>query len=165
LPRDADGHPIKGVERHPIVQDWEPLAPFHPLVRAWFTARVGTPTAVQARAGAAIARSEHVLATAPTGSGKTLAAFPCAIDAFARGALEPGRVRALREVVESRLKAGERDGIVATSSLALGIDIGAIDVEEVNGLPAAASPYRAVLATRFHVDGAPNGLRLSRRYG
>jgi ATP-dependent Lhr-like helicase len=35
--------------------------------------------------------------------------------------------RALREVVERRLKAGELSGIVATNSLELGIDVGAID--------------------------------------
>ena len=52
----------------------DPLAAFHPLVRAWFAERVGEPTAVQAAAWARIAAGEHVLATAPTGSGKTLGA-------------------------------------------------------------------------------------------
>ncbi len=52
-----------------------PLAPFHPLVRQWFTDAFGSPTAAQARGWPPIARGESVLLLAPTGSGKTLAAF------------------------------------------------------------------------------------------
>ncbi|MBI5486602.1 MAG: DEAD/DEAH box helicase [Deltaproteobacteria bacterium] len=73
----------------------DPLSSFHPLVRQWFTSRFTSPTPVQSAAWPAIDRGEHVLVTAPTGSGKTLAAFLCALDAFARGTLEPGRVRVL----------------------------------------------------------------------
>ena len=39
----------------------------------------------------------------------------------------------------------------------------ALDVEEINGEPAAASPYRAVLHAMFHVDAGATSLRLSRR--
>ena len=60
---------------------------FHPLVREWFKANVGTPTAVQAEAWQRIAAGEHVLAMAPTGSGKTLAAFLHAISLLVSGAL------------------------------------------------------------------------------
>src|SRR4051794_39957370 len=73
----------------------EPLARFHPVVRAWFTARFGAPTDVQRRAWAAIAAGEHVLATAPTGSGKTLAAFLWGLDRLLSGTWEGGRVRLL----------------------------------------------------------------------
>ena len=73
----------------------DPLAPFHPLVRTWFERRFGTPTEVQARAWPAIARGEHLLATAPTGSGKTLAAFLWALDRLLSGAWEGERVRVL----------------------------------------------------------------------
>ena len=38
---------------------------FHPLIRKWFAAKVGTPTDIQARAWPRIARGEHVLITAP----------------------------------------------------------------------------------------------------
>jgi len=71
------------------------LARFHPLVRQWFAARFGEPTAVQREAWERIAAGEHVLATAPTGSGKTLAAFLWAIDRLLVGAWPTGAVRVL----------------------------------------------------------------------
>jgi hypothetical protein len=40
----------------------------------------------------------------------------------------------------------------------------AITVEEINGEPASASPYRAALEQIFHVTRTPTALRLSRRY-
>jgi ATP-dependent Lhr-like helicase len=58
---------------------------FHPLVRQWFTERVGTPTDVQAAAWPRIAAGANVLVTAPTGSGKTLAAFLWALDRLVCG--------------------------------------------------------------------------------
>ncbi|HEV8628875.1 MAG TPA: DEAD/DEAH box helicase, partial [Thermoanaerobaculia bacterium] len=73
----------------------DPMERFHPLVRQWFARRYGAPTEVQQRAWPAIARGEHVLATAPTGSGKTLAAFLWALDRLLSGAWEGGRVRVL----------------------------------------------------------------------
>ncbi len=57
---------------------------FHPAVAAWFAARFGTPTPVQARAWPAIRARRHTLLAAPTGSGKTLAAFLAAIDDLVR---------------------------------------------------------------------------------
>jgi ATP-dependent helicase Lhr and Lhr-like helicase len=73
----------------------DPLAPFHPIVRGWFERRFGVPTDVQRQAWPAIARGEHLLATAPTGSGKTLAAFLWALDRLLAGSWEGGRVRVL----------------------------------------------------------------------
>jgi ATP-dependent helicase Lhr and Lhr-like helicase len=63
------------------------LSSFHPLVREWFLARFGKPTAVQAEAWPLIASGAHVLALAPTGSGKTLTAFLGAISRIASGEL------------------------------------------------------------------------------
>ena len=73
----------------------DPLAPFYPLVRAWFAERVGTPTEVQRLAWPRIAAGAHLLAAAPTGSGKTLAAFLWAIDRLLTRAWEPGAIRVL----------------------------------------------------------------------
>lgn len=61
------------------------LSLFHPLVRQWFTERVGAPTDIHERAWPEIARGKHVLVTVPTGSGKTLTAFLWAINGFLTG--------------------------------------------------------------------------------
>ncbi len=58
---------------------------FHPLVRQWFTERIGSPTDVQAAAWPRIAAGDDVLVTAPTGSGKTLTAFLWALDRLVSG--------------------------------------------------------------------------------
>ncbi len=71
------------------------LAPFHPVVRAWFKQRFGTPTNAQAQGWPSIARGDHVLLTAPTGSGKTLTAFLWAIDALLTARYEHGSTRVL----------------------------------------------------------------------
>ncbi|MDQ1352556.1 MAG: ATP-dependent helicase Lhr and Lhr-like helicase, partial [Acidobacteriota bacterium] len=64
------------------IQTSDALNLFHPLVRKWFTERVGTPTDIQTRAWPEIAKGNHTLVTAPTGSGKTLTAFLWAINNF-----------------------------------------------------------------------------------
>ncbi|KJR97034.1 MAG: ATP-dependent helicase [Desulfobulbaceae bacterium BRH_c16a] len=69
------------------------LSFFHPLIRTWFTERVGTPTDIQELSWRAIRQGRHVLLTAPTGSGKTLAAFLWAINQLAIGAWPCGTVR------------------------------------------------------------------------
>jgi ATP-dependent Lhr-like helicase len=51
------------------------LKEFSPLIARWFADKHGSPTAVQARAWAALREGSHVLVSAPTGTGKTLAAF------------------------------------------------------------------------------------------
>jgi ATP-dependent helicase Lhr and Lhr-like helicase len=53
----------------------DPLALFHPAVRAWFSSAFDAPTRPQNLGWPAIARRESTLILAPTGSGKTLAAF------------------------------------------------------------------------------------------
>src|SRR5688572_24778085 len=110
----------------------DPLAPFHPIVAGWFATRFGAPTEVQRQAWPAIARGEHVLATAPTGSGKTLAAFLWAIDRLLTGAWEGGTVRAL---YVSPLKAlnndVERNLLGPLSELAAAFAAAGIDAPQV----------------------------------
>jgi ATP-dependent helicase Lhr and Lhr-like helicase len=52
-----------------------PLAPFHKILRSWFTETLGKPSAPQAKGWPAIASGDDALILAPTGTGKTLAAF------------------------------------------------------------------------------------------
>ena len=54
----------------------DPLAPFHPAVRDWFSAAFDAPTRPQALGWPAIARGDSTLILAPTGSGKTLDRVP-----------------------------------------------------------------------------------------
>ena len=58
----------------------DPLALFHPAVRAWFEAVFPAPTKPQLLGWPPIARGESTLILAPTGTGKTLTAFLWAID-------------------------------------------------------------------------------------
>ena len=53
----------------------DPIASFHPLVRAWFAEQIGVPSPPQVEGWPAIAAGDHTLILAPTGTGKTLAAF------------------------------------------------------------------------------------------
>ncbi|MBU3916992.1 DEAD/DEAH box helicase, partial [bacterium] len=71
------------------------LSNFHPLIKKWFSERVGQPTDVQAQSWPKIAGGEHVLITAPTGSGKTLTAFLWAINQLVSGKWETGQTRVL----------------------------------------------------------------------
>ena len=59
----------------------------HPLVRAWFVSKFGTPTEPQERGWPHILGGRATLISAPTGSGKTLAAFLVCIDRLVRKAL------------------------------------------------------------------------------
>src|SRR5216117_3677273 len=78
----------------------DPLAPFSPETRAWFTQAFAEPTPAQRLGWPAIASGAHTLIQAPTGSGKTLAAFLYGIDKLNA---EPGT--GLRLVYVSPLKA------------------------------------------------------------
>src|ERR1700736_5217518 len=67
------------------------LDAFHPVVRAWFAERFGSPAPAQTLGWPVIAECDtppghDVLLCAPTGSGKTLAAFMWAIDRLFRDA-------------------------------------------------------------------------------
>ncbi len=64
-------------------------------------------------------------------------------DVFDHDPRKPGRIRAYRggylpterRAAERAMRAGDVDGIVATSALELGVDIGALDVVVLNGYP------------------------------
>ena len=87
----------------------DPLAAFHPVVRAWFERRFAHPTDAQSEGWPRIHAGETTLIAAPTGSGKTLAAFLVGIDQLIReaeaGDLEDGT----RIVYVSPLKALSND--------------------------------------------------------
>ena len=97
------------VRLHPFQPSVMAFVRFHPVVREWFTAGIGTPTEAQLRGWEAIAAGRHTLIAAPTGSGKTLTAFLTAINALVeegqRGPL-PDQVRV---VYVSPLKALSAD--------------------------------------------------------
>jgi ATP-dependent Lhr-like helicase len=82
---------------------------FHPVVRQWFTAEVGEPTAAQLRAWESIAANRHTLVAAPTGSGKTLAAFLTAINALLEESQNASLPDEVRVVYVSPLKALSAD--------------------------------------------------------
>jgi ATP-dependent Lhr-like helicase len=64
-----------------------------------------------------------------------------------------------RRAIEERLKAGELPAIVATSSLELGIDMGAVDqVIQVEAPPSVASGIQRIGRASHHVGGVPSGV-------
>jgi ATP-dependent Lhr-like helicase len=81
-----------------------PLAPFHPAVRTWFTASFDAPTRPQELGWGPIARGESTLILAPTGSGKTLAAFLWCLDRL-MFAEAPPKTKRCRVLYVSPLKA------------------------------------------------------------
>jgi ATP-dependent helicase Lhr and Lhr-like helicase len=64
--------------------------------------------------------------------------------------------REIRAVVEERLKAGELRGIVATSSLELGIDIGALDEVVLVQTPHAVATATQRIGRAGHAVGVPS---------
>ena len=82
----------------------DPLQPFHPAVRDWFTASFAAPTRPQMLGWPAIARGDSTLILAPTGSGKTLAAFLFCLDRLMFSP-EPEKARRCRVLYVSPLKA------------------------------------------------------------
>jgi len=82
----------------------DPLEPFHPAVRAWFTGAFEAPTRPQQLGWPAIARGDSTLILAPTGSGKTLAAFLSCLDRLMFTS-EPPKARRCRVLYVSPLKA------------------------------------------------------------
>src|SRR5258706_5211537 len=75
----------------------DPLAPFHPATRAWFSDAFEAPTRPQAQGWPAIAKGDSTLILAPTGSGKTLTAFLWCLDRlmFTPAPPKSGRCRVL----------------------------------------------------------------------
>ncbi|HEX6631053.1 MAG TPA: DEAD/DEAH box helicase, partial [Gemmatimonadaceae bacterium] len=86
-----------------------PLAPFHPLVRAWFTERVGEPSAPQRAGWPAIADGHDTLILAPTGTGKTLAAFLWELNALVTEGQAAPLANAVHLLYVSPLKALNND--------------------------------------------------------
>src|SRR2546430_16659615 len=61
--------------------------------------------------------------------------------------------------MEERLKAGTLPAIVATSSLELGIDMGAVDlVVQIEAPPSVASGLQRIGRASHHVGGIPRGI-------
>ena len=115
--------------------DQPALAPFHPVVRDWFTRTFAEPTEAQRAGWPAIAKGDHSLILAPTGSGKTLAAFLWALNQLVVERLdgrEAGRViyvsplKALNYDVERNLR-GPLAGIAGAAALR-GLDLPEISV-------------------------------------
>ncbi len=71
--------------------------------------------------------------------------------------------REKRAAIEERLKSGDLRAIVATSSLELGIDMGAVDlVIQIEAPPSVASGLQRVGRACHGVDGIPRGVLLPR---
>jgi len=67
--------------------------------------------------------------------------------------------REKRQLIEERLKSGLLPAIVATSSLELGLDIGAVDlVVQIEAPPSIASGLQRIGRAQHHVGGTPEGV-------
>lgn len=89
--------------------DRDPLAPFHPIVRAWFTETLGEPSAPQRAGWPAIASGVDTLILAPTGTGKTLTAFLYELNALIEEGLARPLANAVHLLYVSPLKALSND--------------------------------------------------------
>src|SRR5476651_1973859 len=87
----------------------DPLAPFHPIVRTWFTDTLGAPSAPQRAGWPAIADGSDTLILAPTGTGKTLAAFLWELNALITEGLDAKLANAVHLLYVSPLKALNND--------------------------------------------------------
>ena len=67
--------------------------------------------------------------------------------------------RETRQVIEERLKSGNLPAIIATSSLELGIDMGAVDlVVQIEAPPSVASGLQRIGRASHQVGGVPSGI-------
>lgn len=82
-----------------------PLALFHPAVRAWFQSSFPEPTKPQLLGWPAIARGDSTLILAPTGTGKTLTAFLWCINRLMFAPEPPQKNRRCRVLYISPIKA------------------------------------------------------------
>jgi ATP-dependent Lhr-like helicase len=74
--------------------------------------------------------------------------------------------REQRVVVEERLKSGSLKGIVATSSLELGLDLGAVDlVVQVEAPPSVASGLQRIGRANHRVGETPSGILMPKHRG
>ena len=74
--------------------------------------------------------------------------------------------REKRQVIEERLKSGSLPAIVATSSLELGLDIGAVDlVVQIEAPPSIASGLQRIGRAHHHVGGTPQGVLMPKHKG
>ena len=87
----------------------DPLAPFHPIVRDWFTETLGEPSAPQRAGWPAIASGADTLILAPTGTGKTLATFLWELSALITEGLHAPLANAVHLLYVSPLKALNND--------------------------------------------------------
>src|SRR5687768_11349104 len=85
------------------------LAPFHPIVRTWFTETLGEPSAPQRAGWPAIAHGHDTLILAPTGTGKTLAAFLWELNALIVDGQREPLANAVHLLYVSPLKALNND--------------------------------------------------------
>src|SRR6266513_4304451 len=85
------------------------LAWAHPVVREWFTRRLGSPTEPQEQGWPRILAAEDTLISAPPGSGKTLAAVLACIDRLVRKALSGELTDRTEVLYVSPLKALSND--------------------------------------------------------
>lgn len=81
----------------------------HPIIRTWFSTRLGTPTEPQTLAWPSILKGQHTLIAAPTGSGKTLSAFLVCINKLVKKALKGSLEQKTEILYISPLKALSND--------------------------------------------------------
>ncbi len=136
-----------------------PFSAFHPAVRDWFAAEIGSPTSAQLRGWSAIAAGQHTLIAAPTGSGKTLAAFLSTLNDLTEEGLQAPLPDEVRVVYVSPLKALSADihrnllrprlGI-RTRGAAIGVDLPEISAAVRTG-DTTPSERAAMVRTPPHI--------------
>lgn len=113
------------------------LSFFHPAIEKWFRTELGTPSEPQERAWPEIARSHH-------------------------GSIS----KEARHRIEELLKRGELPCLVATSSLELGIDIGAVDlVVQIESPSTIAQVVQRIGRAGHRLDAVSKGVIMTKTRG